>query len=386
MSMARSRRWGNFNQNAHQPSYGKLQRRKQEEPGKLKSNGYSLGDSWNKVLSRKEARHEKSFANRELRLRNTTSFFLSNLPDSCNRETLWQAFDHLVNLEDVCVPLKKDRAGNKFGFLKLSNVSDPDWWIGKLKEVRIDGAVIGVNLAKFDRFGSKIVSQKVGDRISVFDRLKGLAPEPIPAGDSGNSAKLQHGRKTYSSVLKSYPDISAVDKIDLPPMNTTTKKAFEFKSLVGEAKDIDILNYLKDFLSGITEDGIELKYLGGLKVLLCFKSPEEAEDFRYYSVNDWEKWFSRLYVWEGIPPLFERVAWVKVLGVPVSLWDRHVINKIGERCGRLLVKSEAESVDGNMADDRLAIFVNTGKRVAAEFDLVWKEQIIKVWVEELSGN
>ncbi|MFS7914272.1 hypothetical protein Hanom_Chr02g00151441 [Helianthus anomalus] len=59
-------------------------------------------------------------------------------------------------------------------------------------------------------------------------------------------------------------------------------------------------------------------------------------------VNVWEKWFTRLYVWDGIPPLFERVAWVKVLGVPVSLWDGHIVNRIGERCGRLLVKSEAE--------------------------------------------
>ncbi|KAJ0899607.1 hypothetical protein HanRHA438_Chr08g0370491 [Helianthus annuus] len=131
---------------------------------------------------------------------------------------------------------------------------------------------------------------------------------------------------------------------------------------------------------------MNLKYLGGLKVLLSFGSPEEAEEFRYNKVNDWEKWFARLYLWVGIPPLFERVAWIKILGVPISLWDQHVINKIGERFGRLLVKSEADASDGNMAEDRLAILVNTGKRIASELNLVWKGQVISVWVEEISGK
>ncbi|MFS7977496.1 hypothetical protein Hanom_Chr10g00904661 [Helianthus anomalus] len=157
--------------------------------------------------------------------------------------------------------------------------------------------------------------------------------------------------------------------IELPLMNPETKKTWEYKALIGEAKDIDILNNHKDHLE-----------------VLCFKSPVEAEEFRFNKVEDWEKWFSRLYISEGIPPIFERVAWIKILGVPMSLWDRHVINKIGEKVGRLLVKSEAESSDRNMAEDRLAVLVQTGKRISAEFTLKWKDHSIQVWVEEISGQ
>ncbi|KAJ0922777.1 hypothetical protein HanPSC8_Chr05g0207751 [Helianthus annuus] len=174
--------------------------------------------------------------------------------------------------------------------------------------------------------------------------------------------------------------------IELPPMNSETKKAWEFKSLIGEVKDIEILNNLQEHVAGIMEDNFEMKYLGGLKVLLCFKNPEEAEDFRLGKVNVWEAWFSRLYAWDGIPPIFERVAWVKILGLPLPLWDRHVINKIDKRCGRLLVKSEADKNDGNMAEDCLAILVQSGNRISSEFILSRKEQKIKVWVEEISGQ
>ncbi|KAJ0935557.1 putative RNA recognition motif domain, nucleotide-binding alpha-beta plait domain superfamily [Helianthus annuus] len=325
------------------------------------------------------------FANRENRLRNTTSFFISNLPDSCNKESLWQAFEHLENLEDALVLSEKDRAGNKFNFIKLSNVQDTEWWMDKLKEVRIEGAVIGVNLAKFNRDGSKVELHNRGNHVSVFYRLQGGNPTSKPVGTSVGPGPHLYGKKTYSSAISPDAGVDKV-KIDLPPLNTVTEKSIEFKSLIGEAKDIDILNNMKENISGIMEKGLNLKYLGGLKVLLSFDSPEEAEDFRYNKVNDWEKWFTRLYLWEGFPPLFERIAWIKVLGVPVSLWDRHVINKIGERCGRLVVKSEAEYSDGNMAENRLAILVNTGKKIASEFDLVWKEQVIRVWVEEISGK
>ncbi|KAJ0835819.1 putative RNA recognition motif domain, nucleotide-binding alpha-beta plait domain superfamily [Helianthus annuus] len=342
-------------------------------------------DNWNTSLSKRNYRSEKKFDSRERRLRNATTFFVSNLPDDCNRDSLWKAFEHLGNLEDVFVPFKKDRAGGRFGFVKLSNISDPDWWISKLKEVRIGGAVIGVNVARFHRDGSKVESINQVSRVSVFDRLHGLGKPAMKDAAPAQPAPTRFGQKSYCSIVKNSED-RAKAHIELPPMNTVTKKSLESKSLVGEAKDIETLNNLQECLSGIMDDGLQLKYLGGLKVLLCFSKPDEAEEFRHLKVDSWEKWFSRLYVWDGIPPLFERIAWVKVLGVPVSLWDRHVINKIGERCGRLVVKSDAEVSDGNMAEDRLAILVKTGKRISEEFNVIWKDQQFCVWVEEISGK
>ncbi|KAJ0640348.1 putative RNA recognition motif domain, nucleotide-binding alpha-beta plait domain superfamily [Helianthus annuus] len=362
-----------------------------------KSKWRYLNDKWNTIVNRQSYRKEKVFRNREASLRNTTSFFISNLPDACDKAMLRNAFAHLDNLEDAFVPAKKDRLGNRFGFIKLSNVSDPGWWAEKLKEIRIEGAVLGVNLARFNRDGSKAEANANGHHASVFSRIQGLNNAPVKGKIAMTKVPIQNrlydpkdpgrfGYKSFSSVVTGGKDSRSNYIIALPPMNTESKKILEFKSLVGEVKDIDILNELTTHLSGISEEEIRLKYLGGLKVLLCFNNPKEAEEFRWNKVNDWEKWFSRLYIWEGIPPIFERVAWVKVLGVPACLWDRHVFNKIGERCGRLLVKSDAEVSNGNFAEERLAILVNSGSRFSAEFDLSWKDQTIKIWVEEISGQ
>ncbi|KAM0021237.1 putative RNA recognition motif domain, nucleotide-binding alpha-beta plait domain superfamily [Helianthus debilis subsp. tardiflorus] len=329
---------------------------------------------------------EKKFRNREWRLRNCTSFFISNLPESCNQDTLWKAFGHLLELEDVYVPAKRGKNGNRFGFVKLFKVTDSEFWFEKLKEVKIDGAILDVCLAKFYRDGSKVVAVNKEERVSVFERLgKGSSVNkvhhtPIIPQVMENS---HCGGRTYRDVVSNNNVKASVDRkvIELPPINTELKKRREFRSLVGEAKDIDILNDLNNIL----HEGLELSYLGGLKVLISFGSVKEADDYLRKEVESWEKWFSRLYVWEGLPHIFDRVAWIKVLGVPASLWDRQIFNKIGERCGCLLVKSEASAEDGNLAEDRMAVLVPDGKRISEEFTLKWKDDNIKIWVEEIAG-
>ncbi|KAI3806723.1 hypothetical protein L1987_22637 [Smallanthus sonchifolius] len=63
-----------------------------------------------------------------------------------------------------------------------------------------------------------------------------------------------------------------------------------------------------------------------------------ADEFRKLQFEMWSQWFSRLYVWEGDPGVFERLAWIEIRGVPACLWDNHVFNWIGERFGRLVKK------------------------------------------------
>ncbi|KAJ0435378.1 putative RNA recognition motif domain, nucleotide-binding alpha-beta plait domain superfamily [Helianthus annuus] len=346
-------------------------------------------EGWNTVLRKQEARQEKKCVIREARPRNATTFFISNLPDGCNRDRLWRAFGFLENLEDVIVPWKRDRAGNTFGFLKLSNVKEVDIWIDRLKEVKIDGAVIGVNLAKFNRHGSKIETPFAGERVSVFSRLKfekTFRQERLSKYASDHSNHCRNDGRSYSDVVHPQKLINTGISLELPPLNTDSKKKCEFKSLVGEAKDLETLNNLKFHLAGLVDEGPMLRYLGGLKVLVTKSIIEEADEFLRNQSEVWASWFSRLYVWDGTPPLFERVAWIKVFGVPASLWDRHVLNRIGERCGRLLVKSDVSPDDGNLAEDRMAILVHTGKPISMEMNLVWKNHSLKVWVEEIIGH
>ncbi|MFS7934600.1 hypothetical protein Hanom_Chr05g00393481 [Helianthus anomalus] len=291
---------------------------------RIKEKSYYKEDSRYKVLSRKEARREKNFVNKEIRLRNSTSFYISNLPGYCTRTTLWRAFEHLDNWKTSSSLSKQ---------------------IKSLKEIRIDGAVIDFNLAKFSRDGSKIEEQNKEGRVSVFSRLQEVNPGTYHARAPKVDPALYQKKKTYCSVVNPCSNDNFAVDIELPPMNTKTKKKGEFKSLIDEVKEIVSLNNLKENLSGIMEENFELRYPGVLKCSFVLRARKKRKS------SDW-----------------------------------HVINRIGERCGRHLVKSKAEACNGNMAEDRLAVLVHTGKRISLEFTLSWKEHKIKVWVEEIVGQ
>ncbi|KAJ0868316.1 putative RNA recognition motif domain, nucleotide-binding alpha-beta plait domain superfamily [Helianthus annuus] len=364
-----------------------LRRRKQEEVSRIKEGKYHQEERWQRILSKVEKRKEKRFIEREHRLRNTTTFFVSNLPEGCSKERLWDAFQHLENLEDAVVPSKRDGAGNKFGFIRLSKAWDVDKWLVRLKEVKIDGAIVEIDVAKFNRYGSKASGSSRGP-ISVFNRLgdghkpsEERAYRQVPA-----ERKVASKPNSFLGALNGSKErVLQSNVIELPPMDTQAKRTWEFRSLIGEAKELETLNNLKSLLSGIKDKCPVLRYLGGLKVLLTFKDQAEANEFLRDQAETWSEWFSRVYVWEGIPPVFERIAWIRVIGVPVCLWDRNVFTRIAERCGRVLVGSEAQLEDDNLAVDRMAILVQSGKRVSNEILMSWKEHEFKVWVEEIDG-
>ncbi|MFS8011715.1 hypothetical protein Hanom_Chr14g01312281 [Helianthus anomalus] len=62
------------------------------------------------------------------------------------------------------------------------------------------------------------------------------------------------------------------------------------------------------------------------------------------------------------------------------------MNRIGERCGRLVKRSEASVYDSNISEDKMAIVIQSGKRFSSEVLLTCKEHVIRAWVEECEDN
>ncbi|MFS7920085.1 putative RNA recognition motif domain, nucleotide-binding alpha-beta plait domain superfamily [Helianthus anomalus] len=148
-----------------------LRQRKTEELNRLRNNTGRGNEEWHQVWSKRSIREERRFQNKEDLLRKQTPFFLTNLPEQCTTERLWEAFAHLDNFRDAFVPYKKDGRGNGFGFVRFSDARNLEEHMGKLRDVRIDGAVIGVSVAKFRRDGIKVELQNLAEKRSVFSRL-----------------------------------------------------------------------------------------------------------------------------------------------------------------------------------------------------------------------
>ncbi|KAD3641569.1 hypothetical protein E3N88_30793 [Mikania micrantha] len=87
-------------------------------------------------------------------------------------------------------------------------------------------------------------------------------------------------------------------------------------------------------------------------------------------------------VWEGRSGPFERIAWVRIFGVPPNLWDPFIMNQIGGKIGKVIHKSEASVSDCNLFLDCLAILVSRGDRIQEQVTLKWKGKRFICWVSE----
>ncbi|KAJ0739757.1 hypothetical protein HanOQP8_Chr06g0209261 [Helianthus annuus] len=163
--------------------------------------------------------------------------------------------------------------------------------------------------------------------------------------------------------------------------NTSAFKEFIGCTVVGRCKDLKILRNLDVLLSEVRVGGVSLKYLGGLSMVLKFDDEEVCSKF-LLDFHLWKDWFSNLDPWDGQPLPFERLAWVKVHGVPLQLADNDVLNNITEHFGKIVHGSQLEAEDVNLSVSCIGLLVRDGGRVNGQVSLRWQKKLFRVWVVE----
>lgn len=314
----------------------------------------------------------------------TTTFFINNLSEELTVADIWEEAGRIGRVTDVCIPRKKDSRGGRFGFIRFKNVKDTEKYLKALNNIRVGGLKISANLAKFDKWGRKILSyDKFGDRDKGASAHRaqesGFAAKGFRyGGGSGVSFKQLTVGGQSSGVL---PDVLSIHRNheSWPGMRKWIKL-----SLLGEAFNVSSLQEVGRKLRQVESLGrTELRYIGGLRVLITLESEAKANLLLHEGKNVWEEVFSSLSIWEGQALNFQRVAWIKIQGVSPNLWDSSVFDQIGIRYGRIIHRSEASLSDGDLSSDYLAVLVNAGESVNDSFTLTWKDLSCKVWVSEV---
>ncbi|KAI3767263.1 hypothetical protein L2E82_17353 [Cichorium intybus] len=93
-----------------------------------------------------------------------------------------------------------------------------------------------------------------------------------------------------------------------------------------------------DIQTLVEDDGFsdtQVKYLGGLYVLIKFKVPRDATTF-LQNKETWMNWFKRLDRSENFDLRFERLIWLKITGLPVHAWCDKNFEKIASNYGKVI--------------------------------------------------
>lgn len=299
-------------------------------------------------------------------------FFVSNIPGGCSRGSLLGIFEEYGDVFDIYIAKKKDKAGRIFGFVKYRNVKDDLLLEESLQKLTVHNTRLVVFRAKFDRYGNKMEYspshiQHVPESGAPFQSVNQLGG----LNQSCRNAPIS-GAPMATQAIKIPSDVVAHSD----RFNST---------LVGRVVDFLTLRNIHNYIVVTKFQGLSIRYLGGFYVMLTFSDPTDSDEF-LKAQETWSKWFSSLARWVGQSISYERIAWIRILGVPPHLWDKSVLDAIGNHVGKVIQGSQVSWEEANWSQDCIGILVGEGCQIKDEINLLWRDKSYRLWIIEEPGE
>ncbi|KAJ0473312.1 putative RNA recognition motif domain, nucleotide-binding alpha-beta plait domain superfamily [Helianthus annuus] len=363
-------------------------------------------DNWNVMLNRHDYRREKALNNREreegeifnegeyksdnrygynkhtrpsneeeeaMKTEQATTFYVSNIHPKLTDGELWtecRSYGHLV---DAYIAKKLDKRGLRFGFLRFAKVKDETKMVKALNQLCFEGWKIRANVAKFVKIKKNPVQMMRKEWVrKTCDNTPQPKQMPTYHGSKVSWADIARGKrpeKQEDIALKFGHESEVYQK-------------WKEVAIIGELKSINHLRKLWMMKEDLSLQDAEVRYVGGMKVLITAKNEESARVIFNRDEKSWDQWLGNIQQWNGDVIPFQRMAWLVIRGVPIQIWGDDVFNCIAERYGKIVEPSEADDRDLNLNYDVVGVIVNDGALINEKIKIWWKGMMLDVWVSE----
>ncbi|KAF5813597.1 putative RNA recognition motif domain, nucleotide-binding alpha-beta plait domain superfamily [Helianthus annuus] len=343
-------------------------------------------EEWEQPRNRKGKRNDRQAQGNNKVL---SKFFVSNLPPKCSSQDLKEVLGSFGRYEGSYIARKLDKWGKRFAFVSFSDVKDVKRLGDELSDVWIGSYKLFIAIARF------VDGEKVDRPDSVNRRTATSAPvnshanpsgheNPVSEGSDGNggvNASVGNGRSFVDSLLNR-------NKVDVIKVDDSVERFSHWRdcALTGRVVNFHTLTSLKKLIRTCGWRSLDIKYLGGLSVVLVFYDSGDRDVFLNYK-DTWSKWFEFLDVWSDNASVEEgRIAWFQVYGIPAQLALDGVFDLIGSRFGKVVQSASLSGDDNNFSYALIGVLSKECKRIADRVDINWRGRIFKVWVDEDLGE
>ncbi|KAJ0612565.1 putative RNA recognition motif domain, nucleotide-binding alpha-beta plait domain superfamily [Helianthus annuus] len=315
-----------------------------------------------------------------------TKLFVSNLPEGCTPWELRKRLENFGVISGAYVAKKRDKGGCRFGFVSFRDVADREELVKNLRGVKMGDYRLKINIARF-------AVENSGIPVELKKKVGGTGVHGQP---SFNIPSNFRDSRSYSNVVGPSNAAGRIEKGQLPPVEeviqgpeksvvvpdrTEAFKSMAGLALVGRTTDLETLVDFDRLLRIAKVQVSNIQYLGGLSLLISFHDEESASSFLESKVI-WDPWFSRLERWTGQSLPFDRVAWLKLCGIPLHLFSPDVLSQVGELFGKVLLVPSFLEEDQDLSLCRIGVLVGEVNRVKECVSLRWKNRVYRLWVEE----
>ncbi|KAM0018702.1 hypothetical protein Hdeb2414_s0026g00676931 [Helianthus debilis subsp. tardiflorus] len=156
-------------------------------------------------------------------------------------------------------------------------------------------------------------------------------------------------------------------------------------ALVVRLKNVDDLRNIRVILKEMRIPGGAVSYLGGMAVLIKFNCKEHAVMAKDELEGKKDE-FDLIELWEGQDIKYERIAWLKIYGIPLQVMSNKVLDDIGSLYGYIVKSAQHEKDDVDVSFHYVGVLVNDGKRIQDVVTLKWRGKLFKAWIHEKSGD
>ncbi|GJT36558.1 DIE2/ALG10 family protein [Tanacetum coccineum] len=306
-------------------------------------------------------------------LRNSISVFVTNFPDHVGAKELWHACKQYGQVVDAYIPDRRSKAGKRFGFVRFIKVFDVNRLVSNLCTVWIGNHHLHANAARFVRplanksrtFDSKTDKSRInsfGNKVNnVVNEISSSYAYVAKGGSANNEEK---------------------DSIPVMVFDDTCVNQQEFSlCLNGKIKEVGALVNLKVVLQNEGFGDIVLRYLGGLWVMIVFKSIEAKEKFKDCVAI--KSWFTQIVQSTVDFTVDGRIVWVDVEGIPIKLWTSNSFKKIASKWGLYL--NEEMTEEHSYHSKRLCILTKRLENIYETVKITYQGKIYWIRAKEISG-
>ncbi|KAK1426165.1 hypothetical protein QVD17_14834 [Tagetes erecta] len=306
----------------------------------------------------------------------TTTFFVTRFPEDYSSMQLKSVFQDFGKVTDVFIPEKKTKGGYLFAFVRFVGVTQVAELEGNLNTVVLKGRRISANVARYGRDGNRI-----GGHDCDSPTVAHTTPAPVILSRNVESGMPVSSDRSFKQVLlERSANSSRMVEVEVFP--TRASISWGSNVLIGDAVNLEALENLRMSFDAIGIPEVEFVYRGGLGVLVAFPESISVGDFIVEWKDAWKGWFSYLQLWNGQQVPYQRLAWLSIRGVPIQCWDDFVIDRIGEKFGRVLLNSQLSSRDSNISSAKICVLVSSGEPIVECLDLKWNSSSYPIWVVE----
>jgi hypothetical protein len=249
----------------------------------------------------------------------TTSFFFTNFPDEVQAMELWALFAKHGRVGEVYIPNKRDKWGNRFGFVIFKEVKSVESLSSRLDDVWVGSYKIRVNLSRFGRKRSAPPADQ-----SKFSTPKKVIEDVAQFSGPFKQALLKSGGEQDKSM------VASVEVEVIPDMLQSLEGSWVGRLMEGvEVRALQTKLWLAGFHT------IRVIVMGRDIVLISSSSGEELRG-PLCKKGWWGGLLFDIKRWTPNLVYDKRVIWVKMLGIPLHAWGENTFRLLANRCGTFL--------------------------------------------------